>query len=171
MSKICYSTEGNPEMWGECPEGYISEEDWNVKKEAEEKAANDEAERIRLLPENIRASIKEKIEEGFDAAVSSYLKEYNSAEAALLFDKQVMEVANYHKFGYPSVFLENLAATRLLTVEELVGKIERAVASYDKVMSTLLGLRYYYNEALESLETTEQMLDLDITYRLTAEDM
>lgn len=77
----------------------------------------------------------------------------------------------YKNTGDVSDFLRNLADTRMISIDELVNKIEICKKQYDKVMSTLLGLRYYYMDVLSSLTTTEQLLDLDISYKLTVEDM
>lgn len=169
MSKICYSPEGNPEMWDTCPEDYTSEKDWNAAIAAKEKEANDAAERERLMPENLRVAKLKEIDDKFTAAMSGILHEYTDAEASL-FPTQAKDVEHYRATGNVTPFLRTLADARMITVDELVDKIEKRVAQYNTVTANLLGLRYYYKDAIDALgdkATTVQLLDLDIKYNLS----
>ena len=174
MSSICYSPDGNPEMWEVCPEDYTSEKEWNLQVQAKEKEAHDAAERERLKPENPLIEKRKEIDEKYTAAMSHLIAEYPDMEVKLMFDKQANDVAEYRSTGDVSELLSTLAATRMISVDELVAKIEKRKEAYDKVAATLLGIRYYYKDTLDSLGdsiTTEQLLDLDISYRLTTEEV
>lgn len=168
MSKVCYSPEGNPEMWDKCPEGYTSEKDWNMAVAAKEKEANDAAERERLKPENLIIAKYAEVDEKYAIAVAYFLSMYPSAEVAL-FDQQASSVEHYRATGNVDTFLRTLADTRMISVDDLVDKIEKRRNIYNDVMGQLLGLRYYYKDALDAIKdtaTTTQLLDLDIKYQV-----
>lgn len=173
MSKVCYSPEGNPEMWDTCPDGYITEESWLATKAAEEKAAHDAAEAERLKPENLLIERRLEVDDKYEAVMKDLIAEYPEAESTLLFEKQSRDVEEYKKTGNVSDFLMTLANTRMISVDTLVGKIEKRKQRYDKLAATFLGIRYYYKDALDSLgedATTQQLLDLDISYAIPKED-
>ena len=173
MSNVCYSPEGNPEIWEVCPEDYTSEKEWNLQLQAKEKEAHDAAERERLKPESLLVEKRKEIDEKYNWAMSQLISEYPEMEATLLFEKQAADVAEYKRSGNVSTFLSTLAETRMISVDDLVYKIEKRKEAYDKTAATLLGIRHYYKDNLDSLGdsiTTEQLLDLDISYAIPKED-
>lgn len=167
MSKICYSPEGNPEMWDKCPEGYTTEESWVAMREAEEKAAHDAAEAERLDPANLRASVLRNIDDLFSMAVSAITQSYPEEEATFAFSRQAEDVALYRRTNIVTPFLSTLAKTRMIPVEELIRKIEHRKEVHDGAMALAVGLRYYYRDAIVGLEepTAQQLLDLDVSYK------
>ena len=166
MSKVCYSPEGNPEMWDTCPDGYITEESWLAAKAAEEKAAHDAAEAERLKPENLIMERRTEVDAKYEAVMKHLIAEYPDAEAVFTFNKQAEDAAYFRETGTATPFLRTIADTRMISVEELVNKIERRKEVYEAASAVALGLRYYYKDALDSFvdPTTQQLLDLDISY-------
>lgn len=153
-------------MWDTCPDGYITEESWLVAKAAEEKAAHDAAEAERLKPENLLAERRLEVDAKYEAVMKDLIAEYPDAEAVFTFNKQAEDAAYFRKTHIATPFLRTIADTRMLSVEELVNKIERRKEAYEAAAAVALGLRYYYKDALDSFvdPTAQQLLDLDISY-------
>ena len=85
-----YSPSGNPEIWEEKPEGYITQEEWDAARAAEEAAA--EAERLAEYnkPENARVRKYAEINEGCQAALAALTATYPDREL-LTFERQERE--------------------------------------------------------------------------------
>ena len=89
-----YSPSGNAEIWEEQPDGYITQEEWDAARAAEEVAA--EAERLAEYnkPENARVRKYAEINEGCQAALAALTATYPDREL-LTFDKQEAEARAY----------------------------------------------------------------------------
>ena len=167
-----YSPSGNPEIWEEKPEGYITQEEWDAARAAEEAAA--EAERLAEYnkPENARARKYAEINEGCQAALAALTATYPDREL-LTFDKQEAEARAYlsDPSSATTPILTAIAQGRGIPVEELAQKIIAKADAFALASGALIGQRQWYEDALESLgpdATTAQIEDITVSYSAAA---
>lgn len=167
-----YSPSGNPEIWEEKPEGYITQEEWDAARAAEEAAA--EAERLAEYnkPENARIRKYAEINEGCQAALAALTATYPDREL-LTFDKQEAEALAYlsDPSSATTPILTAIAQGRGIPVEELAQKIIAKADAFALASGALIGQRQWYEDALESLgpdATTAQIEDITVSYSAAA---
>lgn len=167
-----YSPSGNPEIWEEKPEGYITQEEWDAARAAEEAAA--EAERLAEYnkPENARVRKYTEINEGCQAALAALTATYPDREL-LTFDKQEAEARAYlsDPSSATTPILTAIAQGRGIPVDELAQKIIAKADAFALASGALIGQRQWYEDALESLgpdATTAQIEDITISYSAAA---
>lgn len=163
-----YSSIGNAEIWEEKPEGYITQEEWDAARAAEEAAA--EAERLAEYnkPENARVRKYAEINEGCQAALAALTATYPDREL-LTFDKQEAEARAYlsDPSSATTPILTAIAQGRDIPVEELAQKIIAKADAFALASGALIGQRQWYEDALESLgpdATTAQIEDITVSY-------
>lgn len=163
-----YSPIGNAEIWEENPEGYITQEEWDAARAAEEAAA--EAERLAEYnkPENARVRKYAEINEGCQAALAALTATYPDREL-LTFDKQEAEARAYlsDPSSATTPILTAIAQGRDIPVEELAQKIIAKADAFALASGALIGQRQWYEDALESLgpdATTAQIEDITVSY-------
>lgn len=167
-----YSPIGNAEIWEEKPEGYITQEEWDAARAAEEAAA--EAERLAEYnkPENARVRKYAEINEGCQAALAALTATYPDREL-LTFDKQEAEARAYlsDPSSATTPILTAIAQGRDIPVEELAQKIIAKADAFALASGALIGQRQWYEDALESLgpdATTAQIKDITVSYSAAA---
>lgn len=167
-----YSPIGNAEIWEEKPEGYITQEEWDAARAAEEVAA--EAERLAEYnkPENARIRKYAEINEGCQAALAALTATYPDREL-LTFDKQEAEARAYlsDPSSATTPILTAIAQGRDIPVEELAQKIIAKADAFALASGALIGQRQWYEDALESLgpdATTAQIEDITVSYSAAA---
>ncbi len=169
-----YSPSGNAEIWEEKPDGYITQEEWDAARAAEEAAA--EAERLAEYnkPENARVRKYAEINEGCQAALAALTATYPDREL-LTFDKQEAEARAYlsDPSSATTPILTAIAQGRGIPVEELAQKIIAKADAFALASGVLIGQRQWYEDALESLgpdATTAQIEDITVSYSLPGAD-
>lgn len=167
-----YSPSGNAEIWEEKPDGYITQEEWNAARAAEEAAA--EAERLAEYnkPENARIRKYAEINEGCQAALAALTATYPDREL-LTFDKQEAEARAYlsDPSSATTPILTAIAQGRGIPVDELAQKIIAKADAFALASGALIGQRQWYEDALESLgpdATTAQIEDITVSYSAAA---
>lgn len=167
-----YSPIGNAEIWEEKPEGYITQEEWDAARAAEEAAA--EAERLAEYnkPENARIRKYAEINEGCQAALAALTATYPDREL-LTFDKQEAEARAYlsDPSSATTPILTAIAQGRGIPVDELAQKIIAKADAFALASGALIGQRQWYEDALESLgpdATTAQIEDITVSYSAAA---
>lgn len=172
MADTYYSPFGNPEIWEEKPEGYITQEEWDAARAAEEAAA--EAERLAEYnkPENVRIRKYAEINEGCEAALAALTATYPDREL-LTFDKQEAEARAYlsDPSSATTPILTAIAQGRGIPVDELAQKIIAKADAFALASGALIGQRQWYEDALESLgpdATTAQIEDITVSYSAAA---
>ena len=167
-----YSPIGNAEIWEEKPEGYITQEEWDAARAAEEAAA--EAERLAEYnkPENARVRKYAEINEGCQAALAALTATYPDREL-LTFDKQEAEARAYlsDPSSATTPILTAIAQGRGIPVDELAQKIIAKADAFALASGALIGQRQWYEDALESLgpdATTAQIEDITVSYSAAA---
>ena len=170
-----YSPSGNAEIWEEKPDGYITQEEWDAARAAEEAAA--EAERLAEYnkPENARARKYAEINEGCEAALTALTATYPEREL-LTFERQERE-ARALLAGDSAADVTHITAIaqgRGIPVEELAQKMHISYDPYQffaLASGALIGQRQWYEDALESLgpdATTAQIEDITVSYSAAA---
>ena len=176
---VFYSPTGNCEIWEQKPDGYITQEEWDLARTAEEAAAEAqraaeeaaaEAERLAEYnkPENARIRKYAEINEGCQAALAALTATYPDREL-LTFDKQEAEARAY--LSDPSSAITAIAQGRGIPVDELAQKIIAKADAFALASGTLIGQRQWYEDALESLgpdATTAQIEDITVSYSAAA---
>lgn len=167
-----YSPSGNAEIWEEKPDGYITQEEWNAARAAEEAAA--EAERLAEYnkPENAHIRKYAEINEGCQAALAALTATYPDREL-LTFDKQEAEARAYlsDPSSATTPILTAIAQGRGIPVDELAQKIIAKADAFALASGALIGQRQWYEDALESLgpdATTAQIEDITVSYSAAA---
>lgn len=167
-----YSPSGNAEIWEEQPDGYITQEEWDAARAAEEVAA--EAERLAEYnkPENARVRKYAEINEGCQAALAALTATYPDREL-LTFDKQEAEARAYlsDPSSATTPILTAIAQGRDMPVDELAQKIIAKADAFALASGALIGQRQWYEDALESLgpdATTAQIEDITVSYSAAA---
>lgn len=165
-----YSPSGNAEIWEEKPDGYITQEEWDAARAAEEAAA--EAERLAEYnkPENARVRKYAEINEGCQVALAALTATYPDREL-LTFDKQEAEARAYlsDPSSATTPILTAIAQGRGIPVDELAQKIIAKADAFALASGVLIGQRQWYEDALESLgqdATTAQIEDITVSYSL-----
>lgn len=169
-----YSSIGNAEIWEEKPEGYITQEEWDAARAAEEAAA--EAERLAEYnkPENARARKYAEINEECQAALAALTATYPDREL-LTFERQERE-ARALLAGDSAADVTHITAIaqgRGIPVDELAQKIIAKADAFALASGALIGQRQWYEDALESLgpdATTAQIEDITVSYSLPGAD-
>ena len=174
MADTYYSPFGNPEIWEEKPEGYITQEEWDAARAAEEAAA--EAERLAEYnkPENVRIRKYAEINEGCEAALAALTATYPDREL-LTFERQERE-ARALLAGDSATDVAHITAIaqeRGIPVEELAQKIIAKADDFALASGLLIGMRQKYEDQLNALgedATTAQIKDITVSYSLPGAD-
>lgn len=169
---VFYSPTGNCEIWEQKPDGYITQEEWDIARAAEEAAA--EAERLAEYnkPENARARKYAEINEGCQAALTALTATYPDREL-LTFERQERE-ARALLAGDSATDVTHITAIaqgRGIPVDELAQKIIAKADAFALASGALIGQRQWYEDALESLgpdATTAQIEDITVSYSAAA---
>lgn len=169
-----YSPSGNPEIWEEKPEGYITQEEWDAARAAEEAAA--EAERLAEYnkPENARVRKYAEINEGCQAALAALTATYPDREL-LTFERQERE-ARALLAGDSATDVAHITAIaqgRGIPVEELAQKIIAKADAFALASGLLIGMRQKYEDQLNALgedATAEQIRAITVSYSLPGAD-
>lgn len=171
---VFYSPTGNCEIWEQKPDGYITQEEWDMARAAEEAAA--EAERLAEYnkPENARVRKYAEINEGCQTALTALTATYPDREL-LTFERQERE-ARALLAGDSAADVTHITAIaqgRDIPVEELAQKIVVKADAFALASGALIGQRQWYEDALESLgpdATTAQIEDITVSYSLPGAD-
>lgn len=174
MADTYYSPFGNPEIWEEKPEGYITQEEWDAARAAEEAAA--EAERLAEYnkPENARIRKYAEINEGCEAALAALTATYPDREL-LTFERQERE-ARALLAGDSATDVAHITAIaqeRGIPVEELAQKIIAKADAFALASGLLIGMRQKYEDQLNALgedATAEQIRAITVSYSLPGAD-
>ena len=167
-----YSPTGNCEIWEQKPDGYITQEEWDAARAAEEAAA--EAERLAEYnkPENARARKYAEINEGCQAALAALTATYPDREL-LTFERQEREARALlaEDSAADVTHITAIAQGRGIPVDELAQKIIAKADAFALASGALIGQRQWYEDALESLgpdATTAQIEDITVSYSAAA---
>lgn len=169
MAEIFYSPSGNPEVWVEKPEGYITQEEWEMARAAE--AAEAEAARLAEYnkPENARARKYAEINAGCQTALVALTAAYSDREL-LTFERQEREARALLAGDASDVaHITAIAQGRGIPVEELAQKIVTKADAFALASGALIGQRQKYEDQLQALgpdAATAQIEAITVSYAL-----
>ena len=180
---VFYSPTGNCEIWEQKPDGYITQEEWDMARAAEEAAseaqrAADEAaaEAARMAeynkPENARIRKYAEINSKCQAALAALTATYPDREL-LTFERQEREARTLLAGDSAAdvTHITAIAQGRGIPVDELAQKIIAKADAFALASGALIGQRQWYEDALESLgpdATTAQIEDITVSYSAAA---
>lgn len=153
-----YNPEGNPEIWNEKPNGYMTQEEWDAAHPAPEPEPEPlEAIKFRKLTE---------INSAYQQAIATLTPTYPDDER-LTFDKQEQEARSWlADNSTPTPFVDALAAGRQMEKAELVSRIIAKADAFALASGSLTGQRQRYEDLLDAAETAEAVAAIVPQYSL-----
>lgn len=153
-----YSPKGNPEIWNEKPDGYMTQEEWD----AAHPAPEPEPEPL----ESIKSRKLAEINDAYQQAIATLTPTYPDDER-LTFDKQEQEARAWlADSSTPTPFVDALAAGRQMDKAELVSRIIAKADAFALASGSLTGQRQRYEDMLDVAETADAVADIVPQYSL-----
>lgn len=153
-----YSPKGNPEIWNEKPDGYMTQEEWD----AAHPAPEPEPEPL----ESIKSRKLTEINAAYTAAIANLTPTYPDDER-LTFDKQEQEARDWLADNFASTpFVDSLAAGRQMDKAELVNRIIAKADAFTIASGSLTGQRQRYEDMLDVAKTAEDVAAIIPQYTL-----
>jgi len=148
-----YSPEGNPEIWAEQPEGYVTKQEW----QKQNSSAPTRAE--------LYTAKQAEIRDGAEAMLTALAAEYAPLERQT-WDQQAAEAEALHTDAdAPAPLVRAIAATRGMPVGELAARILANRTAWVAVSGHVVGQRLAYQDALEA---TQSLADEEATAAISA---
>ena len=155
---VFYSPEGNPEVWAQKPDGYMTPEEWD---------------KAHLTPEpepepleTVKARKLEEINFAYEQAISTLTPTYPDDER-LTFDKQEQEARAWlADNSTPTSFVDALAVGRQMDKAELVNRIIAKADAFAIASGLLTGQRQRYEDVLDVAETADAVAAIVPQYSL-----
>lgn len=155
---VFYSPKGNPEIWNEKPDGYMTQEEWA----AAHPAPEPEPEPL----ESIRSRKLAEINAAYQQAIATLTPTYPDDER-LTFDKQEAEARAWlADNSTPTPFVDALAAGRQMDKAELVSRIIAKADAFALASGSLTGQRQRYEDMLDVAETADAVAAIVPQYSL-----
>lgn len=174
MSNTYYSPEGNPEIWDRKPKGYMSVAEWEVYSAAQQKIKDEEAEKERLLPQNLYVTRLREVEASYVKAMARLTRKYPDAETSTFY-RQLQEAKDYlaNSATADAPFIINAAKQRNISPTALANSILEKADTYAAISGYLTGLRYKYAKIIQDIgpTSTEALLNVDIDYAIVDEEV
>lgn len=153
-----YSPKGNPEIWNEKPDGYMTQEEWD----AAHPAPEPEPEPL----ESIKSRKLTEINDAYQQAIATLTPTYPDDER-LTFDKQEQEARSWlADNSTPTPFVDALAAGRQMEKAELVSRIIAKADAFALASGSLTGQRQRYEDMLDVAETADAVAAIVPQYSL-----
>lgn len=153
-----YSPKGNPEIWNEKPDGYITQEEWDATHPAPE------PEPVPL--EELKSRKLDEINNAYQQAIATLTPTYPNDER-LTFDKQEQEARTWLVDNSASTpFVDALAAGRQMDKAELVNRIIAKADAFALASGSLTGQRQRYEDILDVAKTAEDVAAIIPQYTL-----
>lgn len=171
MATTYYSPDGNAEIWNEKPENYCTETEWQMLIEAQKRIEEEEKLRIMMLPENLYESLLLEVDNKYNKAMVDLTKKYPDVESATFY-KQLQEAKDFLQTGSlaDAPFISNVAKQRDMSPNALATRIVEKADAHAAICGYLLGLRYKYRKAIETVGNTDTKALLDIAVDFTIVD-
>lgn len=153
-----FSPAGNPEIWAQKPDGYLTPEEW----ERAHPAPEPETEPL----ETIKARKLGEINSAYEQAIATLTPTYPDDER-LTFDKQEQEARSWlADSSTPTPFVDALAAGRQMEKVELVSRIIAKADAFALASGSLTGQRQRYEDMLDVAETADAVAAIVPEYSL-----
>lgn len=154
-----FSPEGNPEIWAQKPDGYMTPEEWD--------RANPAPEPEPEPMETVKTRKMGEINSAYEQAIATLTPTYPDDER-LTFDKQEQEARAWLADNSTSTpFVDALAAGRQMDKAELVSRIIVKADAFAIASGSLTGQRQRYEDLLDIAKTTEDVAAIVPEYSLT----
>ena len=174
MSNTYYSPEGNPEIWDRKPKGYMSVAEWEVYSTAQQKIKDEEAEKERLLPQNLYIARLQEVETSYTKAMAKLTRKYPDAETSTFY-RQLQEAKDYiaNSVTADAPFIINAAKQRNVSPTSLANSILEQADTYAAISGYLTGLRHKFTKAIADIgpTSTEALLNVAIDYTIVDEEV
>ena len=155
---VFYSPEGNPEIWAQKPDGYLTPDEWNKAHPAPEP----EPEPLEMVKSRKLAEINGS----YQQAIATLTPTYPDDER-LTFDKQEAEARGWlADNSTPTPFVDALAAGRQMDKAELVKRIIAKADAFALASGSLTGQRQRYEDMLDVAETADAVAAIVPQYSL-----
>ena len=154
-----FSPIGHPEVWEQKPEGYFTEEEWQL---------NNPPEQPEPLPEqtleDMRLAKLDEINAGYSAAIK-YIQAGYPIEEVLSWDTQYLQSKELLENPEASaIFVRQLATQKNISLEEMRDRILANAESWQYVAGLLTAQRQIMEEAALLATSVEEVEKIKVTY-------
>lgn len=157
-----FSPEGNPEIWAQKPDGYMTPEEWETLHPTPEPE-----------PESLGSVKSRKLNEinsAYEQAIATLTPTYPDDER-LTFDKQEQEARAWlADNSTPTPFVDALAVGRQMDKAELVSRIIAKADAFALASGSLTGQRQRYEDLLDAAETADAVAAIMPQYSLPGDE-
>lgn len=151
-----YSPNGNPEVWDNMPDGYVTEEDWFATHPEQEPTL-----------EEVKAAKLAEINASCDAILKQAVSGYPETEQQTFYKQDAESAAYLENPETETPFLTILAAARGIDLATMVMKVRAKTDAFSRLSAFICGQRQAMEDKLENCKTIEEIQDIKVEYDIS----